>query len=87
MLLWSIPILPIVILGLLEPLELADLPNAILHKLANKVLNLLGVGTSVLVALKNCVASIHGAGIKKAVVPEFNHEKSPAPVHQARKLQ
>jgi len=35
-----------------------------------------------LVALKNYVARIHGTGIKKAVVPEFNHEKTPAPVHE-----
>jgi hypothetical protein len=38
-------------------------------------------------ALENYVAGIHGAGIKKVMVPEFNHEKTPAPVHQARKLQ
>jgi len=38
-----------------------------------------------LVALKNYVARIHGTGIKKAVVPEFNHEKTPAP-QQSRVL-
>jgi hypothetical protein len=38
-------------------------------------------------ALENYVAGIHGAGIKKVMVPEFNHEETPAPVHQARKLQ
>jgi hypothetical protein len=48
--------------------------------------NLLGVRTSVLIALENYVACIHGAGIEKAVVPEFNHEKTPAPVHEAIKL-
>jgi hypothetical protein len=38
-------------------------------------------------ALENYVAGIHAAGIKKVMVPEFNHEETPAPVHQTTKLQ
>ena len=46
----------------------------------------LGSELFVLDVINNHVAGVHGARIYKIVIPEFDHEKPPAPVCSGKKI-